>query len=133
MSNPLLANLDGLVGIDLKNRFAEVRRAAIAAGATVEADAATRVMQVAMRNTVRAMVKGIDARATPPAPTAAAPVPAPRPQSPMRPVAPPRPPVSAPAKAAAPAQKPAAPKPRWTPPPPPVPPPLDPDDDNIPF
>lgn len=134
MSNPLLKDLDGLTGVPLKDRFAEVRRAAIAAGATVEADAATRVMQVAMRNAVRAMVKGIDARAAPSV-SAAAPVPTPRPQAPMRPVASPRPPIPAPAaRSAAPAPKPPVRAPvSRSHPVLPVPPPIDPNDDFIPF
>lgn len=131
MSNPLLANLDGLDGPALKARFAEARKSAVAAGAMVEADAATRALQQSMRNAIRAMVKGIDARAAAPRTAAAAGVPAPRPPAPVRPLAPPR--LPGPAQAAAPTPKPAAPKPRWTPPPPPVPPPIDPDDDNIPF
>lgn len=135
MSNPLLAGLDSLTGAELKERFAAARVAAVEAGAQVEADAATRLLQIAMRNAVRAMVKGIDVRAPASAPGAAATIPDPRPRAPMKPILmPPRPPVPAPAKASAAAPKPPpAPRPRWTPPPPPVPPPIDPGDDNIPW
>lgn len=132
MSNPLLANLDGILGKDLKERFHEARSAAVAAGATVEADAATRALQMALRNGIRAMVRGIDARATAPARAEAAPAPAPRPRYPVKPVAPPRPPIPAPAaRIAAPGPKPPAPV---RPPPLPVgPPALDQGDDAIPW
>lgn len=132
MANPLLANLDGVFGADLKNRFYEARSAAVAAGATIEADAATRALQTALRNGIRAMVRGIDARAAAPAPAAAAPGPAPRPRSPMKPAAPLRPPIPAPAaRVAAPGPKPPAPV---QPPPLPVgPPALDQGDDAIPW
>lgn len=133
MSNPLLSKLDDLDGVALKERFAEARRAAIEAGAQVEADAATRLLYQIIRTGIRSMVKGIDARAAASEPAAAVTIPDPRPRAPMKPIPSPRSPVPAPAKASAPAPKPAVPKPRWTPPPPPVPPPIDPDDDLIPF
>ncbi len=135
MAHPLLANLDGLTGPELKARFAEARTAAISAGAQVEADAATRALQTAMRNAVRAMAKGIDARtAAPPAQVVAAPVPAPpRPPAPMRPVAPPPLPVPVATTAPAPVPAPKVPARRGRGGRLLRPPAIDPDDVNIPF
>ncbi|WP_342164016.1 hypothetical protein [Methylobacterium sp. SD21] len=123
MPNPLLANLDSLDGPALKARFHEARKAAVAAGAVIDAYAATRAMQTVMRNAIRSMASGIDAHSTDTGAEAGAPVPAP-----MRPVAPPRPPVLATAIR----EESPAPKPQ-RPPVMSVGPPIDPADDWIPF